>query len=125
MQYSRMGFGLLAAAAMTLSAGFAAQAETVDIITITNGARGVPATVVVPDGEGPFPAVVLVHGSGPHDRDESIGPNKPFRDLAHGLTRDGIAVLRYEKRTRARPQVAQTRVSKPNSAAWWAWATGS
>ena len=46
------------------------------------------------------PAVVLVHGSGPNDRDETIGPNKPFRDLAHGLASQGIAVLRYDKRTR-------------------------
>jgi len=43
--------------------------------------------------------VILVHGSGPHDRDETIGPNKPFRDLAWGLANRGIAVLRYEKRT--------------------------
>lgn len=45
------------------------------------------------------PVVVLVHGSGPHDEDESIGPNKPFRDLAAGLSSNGIAVLRYQKRT--------------------------
>ncbi len=45
------------------------------------------------------PVVVLVHGSGPHDEDESIGPNKPFRDLATGLSSNGIAVLRYQKRT--------------------------
>jgi dienelactone hydrolase len=62
-----------------------------------------PATLSLPNGEGPFPAVVLVHGSGPHDRDESIGPNKPFRDLAWGLASKGIAVLRYEKRTKAHP----------------------
>jgi hypothetical protein len=54
----------------------------------------------MPAGDGPFPAVILVHGSGPHDRDESIGPNKPFRDLADGLASRNIAVLRYEKRTR-------------------------
>lgn len=59
-----------------------------------------PATLAVPKGAGPFPAVVLVHGSGPNDRDETIGPNKPFRDLAEGLASKGIAVLRYEKRTR-------------------------
>ena len=46
------------------------------------------------------PGVVLVHGSGPNDRDETIGPNKPFRDLAWGLATRGIAVLRYEKRTK-------------------------
>lgn len=47
------------------------------------------------------PAVVLVHGSGPLDADETIGPNKPFRDLAAGLSSNGIAVLRYPKRTNA------------------------
>jgi dienelactone hydrolase len=56
-------------------------------------------TLTVPTGNGPFPAVVLVHGSGPNDRDESIGPNKPFKDLAEGLASRGIAVLRYNKRT--------------------------
>jgi dienelactone hydrolase len=59
-----------------------------------------PGTLTLPTGEGPFSAVVLVHGSGPHDRDQTIGPNKPFRDLAWGLASQGIAVLRYEKRTR-------------------------
>jgi dienelactone hydrolase len=59
-----------------------------------------PGTLTVPAGTGPFPAVVLVHGSGPHDRDATIGPNKPFRDLAHGLASRGVAVLRYDKRTR-------------------------
>jgi hypothetical protein len=57
-------------------------------------------TLSLPIGPGPFPAVVLVHGSGPNDRDSSFGPNKPFRDLAEGLASRGIAVLRYDKRTR-------------------------
>ena len=46
-----------------------------------------------------MPAVVLVHGSGPNDRDESVGAVKPFRDLARALSKRGIAVLRYDKRT--------------------------
>ncbi|HBN84017.1 MAG TPA: hypothetical protein DDZ89_09255 [Clostridiales bacterium] len=58
-----------------------------------------PGTLTVPDGEGRFPAVVLVHGSGPNDRDETIGGNKPFKDLATGLANKGIVVLRYDKRT--------------------------
>src|SRR5581483_3342168 len=49
-------------------------------------------------GKRPFPAVVLVHGSGPHDRDETLGGAKVFRDLAEGLATRGIAVLRYDKR---------------------------
>ena len=40
-----------------------------------------------------FPAVVLVHGSGPTDRDERVGNVTPFKDLAEGLSREGIAVL--------------------------------
>lgn len=43
---------------------------------------------------------MLVHGSGPNDRDDTIGPNKPFKDLPHGLGARGIAVLRYDKRTK-------------------------
>ncbi len=65
------------------------------------GAEGweLPATLALPKGEGPFPAIVLVHGSGPNDRDETIGPNKPFKDIAWGLASSGVAVLRYDKRT--------------------------
>ncbi len=59
-----------------------------------------PGTLSIPSAKGPLPAVVLVHGSGPNDRDESIGPNKPFRDLAWGLASQKIAVLRYDKRTK-------------------------
>jgi dienelactone hydrolase len=57
-----------------------------------------PGILSLPRGDGSVPAVVLVHGSGAHDGDESIGPNKPFRDLAFGLASRGIAVLRYAKR---------------------------
>ena len=71
---------------------------------VGDGARALPGTLSLPKGDGPFAAIVLVHGSGPADRDESIGPNKPFRDLAHGLAERGIAVLSYEKRTRAHPE---------------------
>jgi predicted dienelactone hydrolase len=70
---------------------------------VTVGGSGdwpLQGTLTVPKGAGPFPALVLVHGSGPNDRDETIGPNKPFQDLAWGLASRRIAVLRYEKRTR-------------------------
>lgn len=70
-------------------------------VLVGQGEWSLPGTLTLPQGEGPFPAVVLVHGSGPQDRDETIGPNKPFRDLAWGLASRQIAVLRYEKRTHA------------------------
>jgi dienelactone hydrolase len=66
-------------------------------------APALPGTLTLPRGAGPFPAVVLVHGSGPHDADESIGGAKVFKDLAWGLASRGVAVLRYVKRTRHAP----------------------
>ncbi|MFZ6709459.1 alpha/beta hydrolase family protein [Undibacterium sp. TC9W] len=55
-------------------------------------------TLTLPQGKGPFPAVVLVHGSGPNDRDETIKDHKFFLVLADHLSTQGIAVLRYDKR---------------------------
>jgi dienelactone hydrolase len=60
-----------------------------------------PATLTIPVGSGPHPAVVLVHAAGPLDRDSTIGVRRPFRDLALGLATRGGAVLRYDRRTRA------------------------
>ena len=69
--------------------------------TVGKGTLSLPATLTMPRGGGSrWPALVLVHGSGPNDRNEMIGPNRPFQDLAWGLASRGIAVLRYEKRTR-------------------------
>lgn len=50
-----------------------------------------------------LPVVILIHGSGPQDMDQSIGKLKPFRDMAYGLTTKGIAVFRYNKRTTDHP----------------------
>lgn len=69
-------------------------------VEIGRGEWTLPGTLSLPAGNAPFAAVVLVHGSGPNDRDETIGPNKPFRDLAWGLASQGLAVLRYDKRTK-------------------------
>jgi len=69
-------------------------------VQIGHGRWVLPGTLSIPQGEGPFTAVLLVHGSGPQDRDATLPPNKPFRDLAWGLASQGIAVLRYEKRTK-------------------------
>ena len=56
------------------------------------------ATLTLPPGQGPFPAVVLITGSGPQDRDESLMGHRPFLVLADYLTRHGIAVLRADDR---------------------------
>ncbi|HEV7659467.1 MAG TPA: alpha/beta hydrolase [Allosphingosinicella sp.] len=55
-------------------------------------------TLTLPQGEGPFAAAILISGSGAQDRDESLMGHKPFAVLADHLTRQGIAVLRYDDR---------------------------
>jgi hypothetical protein len=69
-------------------------------VTFPSSAAGVTlaGTLTVPEGKGPFPAVVLICGSGPHDRDEALLGHKPFLVLSDYLTRKGVAVLRYDKR---------------------------
>jgi dienelactone hydrolase len=75
---------------------------------VSVGGYKLPGTLTIPNGNGPFPAVVLVHGSGPNDRNETLGPNHPFADIADGLSSQGIAVLRYDKRTLMRPAMVAT-----------------
>lgn len=55
-------------------------------------------TLTLPPGDGPFPAAILISGSGAQDRDESLMGHKPFAVLADHLTKAGIAVLRYDDR---------------------------
>jgi pimeloyl-ACP methyl ester carboxylesterase len=59
-------------------------------------------TITYPKGEGPFPAVILVSGSGPQDRNEEILEHKPFWIIADYLTKQGFAVLRYDDRGTAK-----------------------
>jgi len=68
------------------------------------GAFPVGATVTIPQSGGKVPAVVMVQGSGPQDRDESVAMNKPFRDIARGLAERGVASIRYDKRTYSYPE---------------------
>lgn len=63
-----------------------------------HGDVSLAGTLSVPTGKGPFPAVVLISGSGPQTRDEEVAGFKIFRVLADGLTRQGIAVLRFDDR---------------------------
>ena len=94
----------------TLTAGQAAQPKPADAgtdayteqeISFTSAGLKIPGTLCLPSAppKGKPPIVVLVQGSGPHDRDETVGAKKPFADLAHGLAAHGIATLRYDKRT--------------------------
>ncbi|MCZ4245525.1 DUF3887 domain-containing protein [Pedobacter punctiformis] len=61
------------------------------------------AIVTTPKNVKNFPVVVFVHGSGPGDMDETVGPNKPFKDIAAGLAAKGIGSVRYVKRTLVYP----------------------
>lgn len=69
-------------------------------VTFRNEVDGIDiaGTLTIPDGAGPFPAVVMITGSGPQDRDESLMGHKPFWVIADHLSRNGIAVLRCDDR---------------------------
>jgi uncharacterized protein len=72
---------------------------------IQNGPFKLTGVLAAPKSAGRHPVVILIHGSGPNDRDETVGSTKIFRDLANGLATKGIAVYRYEKRTRSYPRM--------------------
>jgi hypothetical protein len=94
------GLRVMPRAAPATSVALPASAQfNEEAVTVGAGEWVLPGIVSMPAG--PIAAaVVLVHGSGPNDRDETVGANAPFRDLAWGLANRGIAVLRYDKRTR-------------------------
>lgn len=70
------------------------------LVTYTNAHAHISlaGTLTYPSSGGPFPAVVLISGSGPQNRDEALFGHKPFHVLADALTRRGIAVLRFDDR---------------------------
>jgi hypothetical protein len=67
-------------------------------VKFTNRGATLAGTLTLPQGEGPHPAVVLISGSGPQNRDEEVLGFKIFRAIADHLTRQGITVLRYDDR---------------------------
>jgi dienelactone hydrolase len=86
-------------------------------ITWPGAVAPLPGTWTTPKSGKPFGAVVLVHGSGPNGEDETIGALKVFKDLAWGLASRGLAVLRYDKRTRVTPVVVPTQKEEVEDAA--------
>ncbi len=73
-------------------------------IVVTTGQYKLPGTLTMPkNAAGNVPVVILVHGSGSSDRNESIGELKPFQELAWGLAEQGVATIRYDKRTLVYP----------------------
>ena len=82
------------------AADTAAMPDTVKEEEISISDPALPGTLCLPENmTDPLPAVILIHGSGPSDRDEALGGTALFRDLAWGLAEKGIAVLRFDKRT--------------------------
>lgn len=75
------------------------QAFTTEDMTFGLEAWPISGTLYKPNTEENFPLVILVHGSGPNDRYETIGPNAPFKDIAEDLASHGIGVLTYDKRS--------------------------
>jgi uncharacterized protein len=67
-------------------------------VTYNSGPIQLAGTLTLPRGQGPFPAALLISGSGPQDRDETIMGHKPFWIIADYLTRQGLAVLRVDDR---------------------------
>ena len=67
---------------------------------VVSGTYRLPAILTVPKGPARYPVVILVHGSGANDKDEMYGGTRIFKDLSYGLSANGIAVFRYDKRTK-------------------------
>jgi dienelactone hydrolase len=69
-------------------------------LTVKTGTFEMPGVLCMPNNIQDPPVVILLAGSGPNDKDETIGPNKPLKDIALGLASKGIASFRYDKRTK-------------------------
>ena len=72
--------------------------DAVEVEFVSNEHVTLAGTLTLPPGDGPHPVAVMITGSGPQDRDESLAGHKPFLVIADHLTRQGLAVLRYDDR---------------------------
>jgi dienelactone hydrolase len=68
-------------------------------VVVKSGKYELPGVLCIPNNVKNPPVAILLAGSGPNDKDESIGPNKLLKDMALGLASNGIASIRYDKRT--------------------------
>lgn len=91
MHLLKSAITLMIVASLSVAACSVAQAQTSTDVTVGNGGRDIPATVVMPDGKGPFPAVVMNHGHG-GGRQEGGG----FEKLANALAKAGIVTIRMD-----------------------------
>ena len=101
-------FFVVACAAWTLAQAQELPAGLTERAITVPGPVPLPGTLTLPAGRGPFPGLIIVHGSGSGDRDLTMGTVpplsliKPYRDLAWALDQRGVVVLRYDKRSRVR-----------------------
>ena len=90
--------------------GYAPPAYAKDLVTgkkfinFISDSYNISGELMLPKTCNNCPVVILVHGSGPNDKDETIGPNKVFKDVALGLAANGIATFRYDKRSNLYPE---------------------
>lgn len=98
-----LAFAVAAATACSSHSSGTQPAGSIQRVRVDVGSPSLIATLTLPAATDRSPVVVLLSGSGPNDQDETIGPNKPFRDLADGLAAQGVATLRYDKRTKQLP----------------------
>ena len=75
------------------------------------GEYEIKGVVTTPDNITDYPVVVLVQGSGQSDFDETVGTNKPFKELAHGLAEKGIASVRINKRFYQKPVLSHDQIT--------------
>lgn len=68
-------------------------------LSVKTGTYSLPGILCIPNNIENPPLAILLAGSGPNDKDETIGPNKLLKDIATGLASQGIATFRYDKRT--------------------------
>jgi hypothetical protein len=92
------------------------RAEEVSFVNTGDASVRLAGTLTIPEGRGPFPAVILITGSGPQDRNEALFGHKPFAVLADHLSRNGIAVLRYDDRGVASSSGNHTRATSADFA---------